>query len=624
MNSKKNPQKITYILLMAIIIAGILRFSYGFFVQKESFHSDEAWSFGLANSYYEPYIQYNDDTTSFKNVDTWISSDTFRNYLTVQNGERFSFGSVFYNMSCDTHPPLYFILLNFLCSFFPNKYILSLGFFINIVAFTIMSIFIFKFLFLVTKSRKISLIGVLFCTFSLAMLCMTMFIRMYLCVATLGLIFTYLNAKLFYTKECRTQISHYIFLAITALLGALTDNFFLPYAFIITVVMCMCWIINKDYKTFIKYSLCMLLGIGCSILIFPKTALSAINMLGIGNKTASNSVSQAVLTRKQERVMPLMYQFKLAFVYINREVFGFDIITPFKTMFIPYLFCAIIIFAIIISAVLFIFRKDIWFISFKAKFKNKLTYGIRYFFRNFNFIIFGIILSVIGICFFVASFTDIYQLGSYGDRYLMICYPAFLILSYIILYKIIYVIFKKMPNLIIILLSIVVAFTTFFSNKQDCHYFMKDSGTIELESISDNSDFIIVSSREWLLVQYAAKLINCNEAFLCNYTNLENDIEKISNHTMNPNTYLIVDTTFFEDFDSSYGIDPSSQTASEKNSYAVNDAYINELRGQNQTHSDASLFSTINSCRKISFINNLSYIGDDYINGFHLKVYKVN
>ena len=60
MENRKASRRLSYIFLALIILAGICRFSYGFFVQKEGAHSDETWSFGLANSYYDPYIQYSD------------------------------------------------------------------------------------------------------------------------------------------------------------------------------------------------------------------------------------------------------------------------------------------------------------------------------------------------------------------------------------------------------------------------------------------------------------------------------------------------------------------------------------------------------------------------------------
>ena len=272
-NKINSSRKITSILLSVIILLGICRFSYGFFVQKNTFHSDEAWSFGLANSYYEPYIQYNDDTTAYKNINTWINGDVFTKYLTVQKGERFSFGSVYYNQSCDLHPPLYFFILNFLCSLFPDQYIFALGFIINMIAFVFMSLYIYRLLLLMTKSRFTGLIGTLFSTFTLAMLCMTMFVRMYMLVATIAIIFTFYIARLYYMEEKRGKISSYIVVGITALLGALTDNFFLPYAFGICAVMFLYWLIKKNFKVLLKFSLSVILAIILAFVIYPKTGL---------------------------------------------------------------------------------------------------------------------------------------------------------------------------------------------------------------------------------------------------------------------------------------------------------------------------------------------------------------
>lgn len=123
MGNKKTTTKLSYIFLALIIAAGICRFSYGFFVQKQGAHSDETWSFGLANSYYEPYIQYSDDTSEYRNVDTWITNEVFRDYLTVQKGERFAFGSVYYNMSCDTPPTLLYASAFFVLIFPKSIYV---------------------------------------------------------------------------------------------------------------------------------------------------------------------------------------------------------------------------------------------------------------------------------------------------------------------------------------------------------------------------------------------------------------------------------------------------------------------------------------------------------------------
>ena len=612
MNNQINAKKTIYILLTLIIIAGICRFSYGFFVQKQSFHSDEAWSFGLANSYYEPYVQYNDDVTKTKNTNAWLSSKVFRNYLTVQDGERFSFGSTYYNLSCDTHPPLYFFILHFLSSFFPDQYVFSLGFIINIIAYIFLAIYLYKLLMLVTKSSNASLLGVLFSSFSLAMLCMTMFVRMYMLVATIALIYTYLNVKLFYNASYRKKTTSYVIIGIISCIGALTDNFFLPYAFTLTFVMCIGWLINKEYKVLLKYASCMIIGIGLSILIFPNTVMGDLGMLGV---TSSNNIEDTVqpISKGQKRFMPLWFQFKLALIYINREFLGFDIISPFKTMFLPYLLCCILIIFILLCAVYFLFRKDSWFINFRQKLKSRLNNIFHNFFRHFNFVILAMFLAIITVCFVVADKTDLYQLGNYGDRYLMVCYPAVMVIMFLLVNKIVNLILPTRHKLAIVILCFILVIPTIFSNIRTCHYFMATDGTTQLESISKNSDFIIVSSRKWLLVQYAAKLLDCDEFFFTQYDDLADNIDKISNHTKNKKTYLVVDITFLND---------ELNSLSGDTSYDINDALMNTL--DQKSSSDYTVSDILDTCKDISFISSLNYIGHDYINGYRLNIYEVN
>ena len=54
-------KKQVYILLVIIIMLQILNVTISFELMKEGFHSDEMWSYGFANSFYEPLIYENDD-----------------------------------------------------------------------------------------------------------------------------------------------------------------------------------------------------------------------------------------------------------------------------------------------------------------------------------------------------------------------------------------------------------------------------------------------------------------------------------------------------------------------------------------------------------------------------------
>lgn len=601
----KENKKI-YICLLLIIIAGILRFSYGFFFQKESVHSDEVWSFGLANSYYEPYIQYSDDTSEYKNINQWINGDVFTKYLTVQKGERFAVGSVYYNLSCDTHPPLYFIILNFLCSFFPNKYILALGFLINIIAYIILSIFIYKLLVLITNSKVVSLMGVVFSTFSLALLCMTMFIRMYLAVATFTLIFTYLNAKLFYIESYRNKKSSYIVIGIVTMLGALTDNFFLPYSFASAVIMCICWIIKKEYKVLCKYIISLVMGMGIAILIFPQTIMRI-----FGFDAVTNTV-----TTPNSRYMSVLFQFKYALSYILKEIFGFTKMNLLKTAWYAYAIVGVIVCAIVLPLLAFLFRNEEWFKRFVCKMRYSIPRKIKKGITNLNYVTISMICSVIVVCVSAAWITNLWGLKAFGDRYIFACIPAALVIFLTFWNKLFCIIFKRRTTVICILLAVVLTLATISSNKVGCHYFMKYDNTVKLEDISKDSNFVIVSCAKWILVQYSARLMGCREVYFTDYSDFDKNIKQISEHDLKGDTYIILDCSDW------------TETILSTNAVAgiltCTPTYVSTVFNNNQHENAHSLYSTLSKCEELSFVNNLEYVGCDGINGFYLRVYKVN
>lgn len=617
MEKKRISPRLSYILLALIIVAGICRFSYGFFVQKQGAHSDETWSFGLANSYYEPYIQYSDDTSEYKNVDTWITSDVFKDYLTVQKGERFSFGSVYHNMSCDTHPPLYFMLLHFLCSFFPGKYMFVIGFIINMAAYICLSIFMYKLLLLLTKSEIVSLIGVLFSTFSLGMLNMTMFVRMYLCVAALALVYSYLNARLFYKEETRHQLSSYIWIGLIALIGALTDNFFLPYAFASTFVFCICWCVKRDFKTLGKYVLSAACGIILSIVIFPRTFTSMLAYLGINFGSISPEVATTVVN-SSSGYMPIPFQFRLALAYINKELFGFEIFSGYKSYAGIYISCALLIILIIAAFIAFLFRKDSWFIKLCCKGKK----GIITFFKTFNFATLSLVCSVLITCLSAAYIADLYGLGDTGDRYIFASLPAAMVLFVLAIWRVCTLIFRNKQVVISIILTLALALSTISSNRITCTYFMECPTTMKLEDISKDSNFIIISAAKWMLVQYADKLIDCNESFLTADYDLDNQLEKIDGHKLNGDTYILIDMTRIN----------STQIDIEKNNVMIDylkPTYIsNELNPssipEEETDPRFDLKTVLKKCKNLSFVNDLTYIGCDGLNYHRINVYKVN
>lgn len=611
-------QKTCYIILALIIIAGICRFSYGFFVQKAGMHSDEVWSFGLANSYYEPYIQYTDDTSAYKNINTWITNDTFEKYLTVQKGERFSFGSVYHNLSCDTHPPLYFFMLHFLCSFFPNQFIFSLGFILNMIAYIFIAIFMYKLLMLITKSKKVSLIGVLFSTFSLGMLDMAMFVRMYLSVAAIALIYTYLNARLFFERDYRKKFSSYILIGITALAGSLTDNFFLPYAFATTFIMCLCWCIKKEFKIFIKYAVSAAAGVGLSILIFPKTFLNMLASIGISIGSSNASTVESVVN-SSSRYMSVPFQFRLALGYINKALFGHSIFNGYKSYAGIYISCALFIMIIILAFLSFLFRKDAWFIKLCQKLKS----GFIHFFQNFNFITLSLLCSVLTTCLSAAYIADLYGLKDTGNRYVFTCLPAAMILFILIIWKIFTGIFRNKTTSVSIALVLILGICSIFSNKAKCTYFMQSPSTIYFKDINKNANFIVISSAKWMLVEYAAALYGCNEVFFTTNRDLDEQLSNIDGHNLSGDTYILIDMTNITG-DNEVITGTKIAIINSVPTYIENDFIKANAKQATSPNSQSNLQTILEKCQSLSFVNNLKYIGCDGLNFCKIDIYKVN
>ena len=573
MKSFIHSKKFIYLLLTLIIFAGIVRFSYGFFVEKKGTHSDEEWSFGLANSYYEPYIYSSDDDFHAKNRDNWLSGKVLKNYLTVQKGERFSFGSVYYNMACDLHPPLYFFALHFLSSFFVDQYIPALGFIINIICFIIMSIFLYKLLSIITKSEYISLLGILFNTFNVGTLSMIIFIRMYTMATMFAVILAYYNAKLYYDASSRKSLSTYIKLAVFTCLGALTHHFFLPYAFMITAIMCIFWLIKKEWHTLGKYASYMLLGVALSIVIFPATldhmfGIQTFKFRDEGNYTSatlaqedtdnnqgshlSTNIEQSYKLFTTDNIenydcIIFKYYFCTCIYLIFNAIFGFSIISAYSKgnlLYVPILLLILFILALSIG---FLFRKEPFFIKTKNMVINKLKK-----FHNNNLInklnwflisLFFTCIFIIGICSYR---VNIILMGDYSTRYLFIIYPIVVILFVYLINTICKWIIhnKRIKASIFSILICSVLLLNIVTQTKDCAYFFNGTtyNTTQVKEMANDANIIIISPVLWHLTIYSPLIYDCNSfIYLSNasYFNQSNLFETIDR---SKKTYIFIDT----------------------------------------------------------------------------------
>ncbi len=557
-NVKKPSQKIIYIFLILIIIAGIARYSYAFFVEKQGTHSDEGWSFGLANSYYEPFIYSTDNRVYSKNANEWLSGDIANNYLTVQEGERFSFDSVYYNQSCDAHPPLYYYILHFLSSFFVDEYIEALGFLINLVSYIFLSIFLYKLIYIITKSSFAGVIGVLFNTFTIGAVSMAVYLRMYIMLAMFAVIFAYLNAKIYYMEDCRKNLSTYIELAIITLLGALTHHFFLPYAYLVAAVMFLFYLYKRDWKTLAKYAGFVILGVILSVILFPATLdhmfeIETVEYLdsdiyadadAITNSSFDaifqHSTLKAIYNSSLSGISLVMYSIRKCFCLLFSDQFGTSIISDnsydYFNGYIYYVPIILSVLLIIFISIRFIFRKENWLISVKNSVKNT--------FKRINWFVASLFIAVFLIVILVSAQVDILDMKSFTNRYLFIIYPLFNTLIVSLIYFICTSLFKKRKRLvntcIVIALSLLLIYEN--TNYTSIYLWPKSEKVSLLSDVCSNSDVVIVSNANWFLTIYAPCLRNSNQFYFTSYSDLLNNNDEIETYTSDNDMYLLLET----------------------------------------------------------------------------------
>ena len=92
---------------VAVLIGIQVLVLFLFACQKKGYFIDEIYSWGLSNGYYKPFI------TSYDTIfEYWLDGEEFQDYMTVQQGEKFSYASVYDNQTQDVHPPLYYMSMH--------------------------------------------------------------------------------------------------------------------------------------------------------------------------------------------------------------------------------------------------------------------------------------------------------------------------------------------------------------------------------------------------------------------------------------------------------------------------------------------------------------------------------
>lgn len=514
----KSKSKKNTILLIALIIAQLFWTTYVYVFQKQGCHSDEIWSYGLANSYYQPFIYLNDgvfiddatlnDTINFNE---WSTGEAYHNYITVQKGERFAYGSVYHNQSLDHHPPLYYFLLHTICSFFPNTFSFWFAYFLNCIFLVVTQIFLFKLIKILSKSENTALLGCLLYGAGTGALSTFIFLRQYSLLTMLAVVFSYFNAVL-YTSDKFNLKKHMPPIAITAFLLFMTHYTGIAYAGVFTACFCIYLLCRKQIKKMFIYGGTMLGTLLIYFAVYPA------------------SIMQLGYSSYEKKILPYIAQLKQMLCYVSKYNLGFKISMYYSPT--RYIIMGIIFSLILISIPLcYLFRNESWFIRFR-KAAKELPHSALEQLKKANYICLFMFISSIILIMVMADTTDIVKMDVYAMRYIFMTFPLLCVI-FVILIKTAVSHLPKIKNYSNITLAIIVIFTVTKVNITApteflCRHYGEYQNT---EKLLKNKNCLIVlpdDSAVWSMSCYSHYLRNADNVFFTSANSIDYNMTKIT------------------------------------------------------------------------------------------------
>lgn len=350
-----------YFALVLLVLIQACNIVYTFVNVKEGYHSDEAWSYGLANSYYRPFLHLREGVSYRKfyielteNTNQWISGNVFKDYITVQPTERFAYGSVYSNQVLDCHPPLYYMMLHTVCSFFPNQFSWWYGLTLNLVFFLGTQVFLFLAAEKLSRSEAAAFLVCMFYGGGQGVLCTFTYIRQYSLLTLLCVAFTYWGICLYhqYVEKAKFRKSTLAAAGVTAFLAFLTHYYAIAYMGVFTALFCLWLLLKRGIRSMFLYGGSVLAALLAAFAVFPAM---------FDHITRKDTVFPKLYpTDTQVRMLisnMLQYNFGFATSYFE---------TVFWNITIP------LVLALIVAAVLllFPFRDEPWFPVLMGKIKN--------------------------------------------------------------------------------------------------------------------------------------------------------------------------------------------------------------------------------------------------------------
>lgn len=581
---KQLSQKKAYIILTLIILSALMLYTYFFFAKKKGYDSDEIYSYSLANSYFKPFLEESDNwnmnyvSEIIPYLETWINGSVLHDYITVQNREQFSYDSVWYNQSKDVHPPFYYAVLHTICSFFPDIYSPWFALSINYISFIFVMILLFK---IGTRygSYIFSLLLCSFYAFSAGAVDTYTFLRMYaLCALLALLMFTSMSGYI--NSHSRKYLAS---LFIITLISSLTHYYLVLFAFFLTLITEVYFLLKRRWKYFFSLGFTMLLGVLSALIIFPA---SINHLFSKGTGFAGQSMSPYYQTRYIIRL--IIQQFT-------------GITLPYLRTYFPiYATTVVGIVLVLLLLSFFLFRKENWAEKFFKGTKrillallNKIKKIIRNQPCSYH------ILFITLLCLFI---YDIYCLpiATMRDntiRYLFPFYPLFCYFIFCILKEIIPLSINGTLKFFISMFVLIIC--SINSVLLNPHCFLSDNIELQgkqIKNLENEASYIVFVPKSYHIANFSILLQDVsNIYFLSIDENMENPLPDTlmtlpTDATSHPIYLLIVNT--------------------ETN----NINYINE-------RSETEWISLISA---LPYVEKNTFIGEDCTNGYLYDIYQLH
>ena len=537
MPEKESEKRIgTYIVLAVIIVLQLVYATYIMVYRKDGTHSDEIWSYGLANSYYKPFLYLDDgvfiDTdieerlAATDNYREWVSGKELHDYITVQPGERFAYGSVYHNQSLDHHPPLYYFVLHTVCSFFPDTFSYYQSYFINVVCMIFTQIFLFRLACLLCKNKNAALVVCLLYGGGTGAMATTIFLRQYCMITTLTTMYLYYNARIYqgyHEGEENVLKKHLLPMFITAFALFFTNYTVALFCGVYTASMCVYLICRKKIKDMFIYGGATAGALALSFVLYPYALKQSGQLTDTGT----------------DMMKVYWMEFRLMLSYTLRYVIGTPV-SIYQSSVDDVLLGVLGVLILLMLPLAFLFRKETWF----RKFIKDVVGQIKNFgkwFGKANYVPLFIFLSGAAMVFFLAYVVDVVRMGDYAVRYVFMLFPALAVIVVCAAQRILTVIPKVKKYSTAVMCVIVAALLVYIDLTQvptEMFFEEKGEGTAIEELVKDKNVVVIFKSQSdnddddtimcsWMNTCYAAYLRDCSNVYFTSTYSVKNDMSGI-------------------------------------------------------------------------------------------------